>query len=84
MIEDLIYYNYLIFSYFLILLFVYSIYYQIKLYVEEFGERVSLQDLKKEEMTYNIDNPEIKEKQQKLLNNKENRLDKILQVKKED
>lgn len=40
MIEDFIYYNYLVFSYFFIILFVYSIYYQ--LYVDKFSDKVSL------------------------------------------
>ena len=94
MIEDLLYVGYYLFSWFLIGLWLYSLYYQINVYFNDYAERVSLKDLLEEEMKYNqenqdneennISNTKIEEKHNKLLSEKENRLEKIIQAKKED
>lgn len=73
--------------------FCYIMYYQNKMYLNGMNERNSLKDLIEEEMKYTEQdflkpsyklNKEIDEKHIKLLNNKEDRIDKILQTKKEE
>lgn len=85
--------NFIFSFWFVISLWFYYMYHQNKMYLNEMKERDSLKDLIEEEMKYNEQdflkpsykfNKDIDEKHIKLLNKKEDRIDKILQTKKDE